>query len=147
MPEMKLQRVAEDATPRQKAKAARLQAIADNNTVKTVQVWPASEALGRVLKHPNGTRFRGDATQPVDWPYDSFTYRRVRAGDVLLGGPAAAQRAAPDATKSYREQAAARRPKEEDVPQVKPISEEKQPQPVQQPMVSAAEGTASGQSQ
>lgn len=125
MPEMKLSRVADDATPRQKAKAARLQAVAENSSVKTVQVWPASEALARVLKHPNGTRFRSDISQPVDWPYDSFTYRRVRDGDVLLSGAASTQPAAPDTTKSYREQAAARRPKEENVPPVVPVSAEK----------------------
>jgi len=125
MPEMKIGKSDEPSlNPRQKAKADRLKAIADNTTVKTVQVWPATDALARVLRHPNGTGFRGGASDPIDWPYDSFTHRRVMDGSVLLGGAASAQRAEPDLSKSYREQAAAHRPKPEDVPPVVPLSEQ-----------------------
>ena len=125
MPEMKFEKTDEkNVTPRQKAKADRLKAIADNTTVKTVQVWPATDALARVLKHPNGTGFRGGVGDPIDWPYDSFTHRRVMDGSVLLGGAASGQRAEPDPSKSLREQAAAHRPKPEDVPPVQPISAE-----------------------
>lgn len=48
-------------------------------------VWPKNDEMRKILKHANGTKFR--ETGPVEWPDDSFTYRRVTDGDVLLKEP------------------------------------------------------------
>jgi hypothetical protein len=143
MPEMRVQQPQQqELTAQQKAKANRLRLVRENNTVPTVKVWAGSEALRRVLRHPNGTRFRGGLDQPVEWPYDNFTHRRVMAGDVSLSGAASGEQKEPDPSLSMREQAYARRPKPEDVPPVRPLSalsaqeraaEEKRHQPQQQP--------------
>lgn len=54
----------------------------------TVKVWPGDEALRQVLRHPKGIGFRAALDQPVEWPADSFTTRRVADGSVRTDGPA-----------------------------------------------------------
>ncbi|MBO4221956.1 hypothetical protein [Bradyrhizobium neotropicale] len=43
---------------------------------------PRDNDIRRVLKHPNGTRFRKDGS--VEWPNDSFTKRRLAEGVITL---------------------------------------------------------------
>jgi len=49
-----------------------------------VKVLPANEQMMKILKH--GVTHVGFTSmdQPVDWPEDTFTHRRVRDGDVKL---------------------------------------------------------------
>jgi hypothetical protein len=56
---------------------------------ETVKVYAATEMLRSVLRHPaHGTRFRQELDQPVEWPNDSFTKRRIADGSVRTDGPA-----------------------------------------------------------
>lgn len=48
-------------------------------------VWPKNDELRKLLKHPNGVRFRPEG--PADWPADVFTHRRIHDGDVSLKDP------------------------------------------------------------
>ena len=66
-----------------KAKAARvanLERIAKESAAPTVRVEPANDTLRRIMKHPNGMRFR--ATGSVEWPLDKFTKRRLADGSI-----------------------------------------------------------------
>ena len=57
-----------------------------------MQVWPKNEEIRKYLKHPTKVGFR--ETGSSDWPDDSFTYRRVQDGDVLLKDPSVEKKAA-----------------------------------------------------
>ena len=50
-----------------------------------MQVWPKNDEIRKILKHPTKVGFR--ETGPSDWPNDSFTYRRIQDGDVVLKDP------------------------------------------------------------
>ena len=52
----------------------------------TMKVWAKVEEISKVLKHPVGGGFTWP--DPADWPDDTFTFRQVQAGDVLLRDPA-----------------------------------------------------------
>jgi hypothetical protein len=45
-----------------------------------MKVWLCNEALRGVLRHPGAGPFPTEG--PADWPDDSFTYRRIKDGDV-----------------------------------------------------------------
>ena len=77
----------------------------------TVKVWAANEALQDVMRHPSGVRFRDSLDEPVEWPNDSFTQRRIADGSVSTEGPASGEWQEPDESLNVREQAAARKPK------------------------------------
>ena len=64
------------------AKRARFAAIKKNLATPRVRVLPANDELRRVLHHPRGMRFR--ASGSVEWPMDSFTYRRLAEGAITL---------------------------------------------------------------
>ena len=55
----------------------------------TILVWPANATVQRVIRHPllKDVAFPDDISQPVQWPYDSFTMRMIRDGDVLIEAP------------------------------------------------------------
>lgn len=78
----------------------------------SVKVLAANEDIRRLLKHPAGNiAFRNKIDQPVEWPHDQFTMRRLADGSVYREGetaPAAAREA--DEKQSLREQVAVRRP-------------------------------------
>ena len=68
-----------------KAKAARvahLERIAKESATPNVRVTPANDTLRRIMKHPNGMRFR--STGSVEWPLDKFTKRRLADGSITL---------------------------------------------------------------
>jgi hypothetical protein len=50
-----------------------------------MKVWPASDELRKVLRHPVGGAFRDSGSG--DWPDDTYTYRRLREGSILLVDP------------------------------------------------------------
>ena len=75
----------------------------------TIKVYAANEAMRSALRHSNGTRFRAELDQPVEWPDDSFTHRRIADGSVRTEAPAAGgHEAEADESLNPREQAAAR---------------------------------------
>jgi hypothetical protein len=48
-----------------------------------VNVLPKNEDIARVVRHPSGVRFRS-LIDPVAWPSDQFTFRRIKDGDVTV---------------------------------------------------------------
>lgn len=50
-----------------------------------MQVWPKNDEMRKILKHPNKVGFREEGS--AEWPDDSFTYRRIQDGDVVLKEP------------------------------------------------------------
>jgi hypothetical protein len=100
---------------------------------ETVKVYAANEMMRAVLRHPaHGTRFRQELDQPVEWPNDSFTKRRIADGSVRTDGPGSAEEVEVDETLNPRQQSAARKAqatkaeKSESKPESKP---QPQPQP------------------
>ena len=61
--------------------------------VPVIRVYPASEMMRKKLAHPTGIKFRDSLAAGVDWPADSFTYRRLREGAVLETPPPVAKAA------------------------------------------------------
>jgi hypothetical protein len=54
-----------------------------------IRVWPATEEIRKHVKHANGVRFAETVGESVEWPNDTFTFRRIRDGDVLTEAPVA----------------------------------------------------------
>jgi len=52
-----------------------------------MKVWAANEDMLKYLKHPITKVGFIDMNTPANWPNDSFTYRRIRDGDVLVDQP------------------------------------------------------------
>jgi hypothetical protein len=52
-----------------------------------MQVWPKNEEMRKILRHPNGVGFHPEGS--VEWPDDTFTYRRLQDGDVTTVSPVA----------------------------------------------------------
>jgi hypothetical protein len=52
-----------------------------------MKVWPANENMQKLLKHPISKQGFADMNTGANWPDDSFTFRRVRDGDVLTEAP------------------------------------------------------------
>lgn len=51
-----------------------------------MQVWPKNDSMRKLLKHPHG-KVGFHETGSAEWPDDSFTYRRIQDGDVVLKDP------------------------------------------------------------
>jgi hypothetical protein len=61
---------------------------AGGNAPPRIRVWPANESVRKVIFHPAGKiRFAETLEESVEWPYDTFTRRRIADGDILLEGP------------------------------------------------------------
>ncbi len=60
----------------------------------TIKVWAKDDFVRKSIWHPSGVRFTADPSVPAEWPDDSFTYRRIRDGDVLTEPPKAAEQPA-----------------------------------------------------
>lgn len=88
---------------------------------KTVKVYAANEAMRGAMRHTNGTRFRSNISDGVEWPNDTFTKRRIAEGSILTEAGGGREYTAPDETKNAREHAAANKPKSA------------QPEPAEQP--------------
>jgi hypothetical protein len=50
-----------------------------------IRVEPRDADMRRLLKHPNGARFRPEGS--IEWPDDQFTHRRIRDGSVKVVEP------------------------------------------------------------
>jgi hypothetical protein len=124
MPEMKI--TTANGNPRQVIRDARMDRMRRINDGRpaTVKVYAANADMQRVLRHANGTRFRADLGEPVEWPNDTFTARRIAEGSVRIDGAASGDAAAPDPKLSPRAQAAARKPKPATTP-AEPTAETK----------------------
>jgi len=68
---------------RGKRRRQRMEALAKARPAATVRVLPKNDDYRRVLKHPNGMRFRDDGGS-VEWPLDRFTRRRIADGSVTV---------------------------------------------------------------
>jgi len=113
MVEMKTKTVLADdpRASRREERARRLKLINSGDRPATIKVYAANETMRRVLRHPHGVRFRAQLDQPVEWPNDSFTARRMRDGSISTSAASGDATEEPDATKNPREQAAASQPK------------------------------------
>lgn len=49
---------------------------------QVVRVFPRDDVLRKLLKHPSSGGFR--STGSIEWPFDQFTKRRLRDGDVTI---------------------------------------------------------------
>ena len=107
----------------------------------TIKVYAANEDMLAVLRHPGrGIRFRDKIDQPVEWPNDRFTARRIRDGSVRTDGPGSGDAPKPDESLNAREQSAARsaQSKQQEKQEEHPKNGSKQapkpqPQPTQPP--------------
>ena len=89
------------------ARQRRLKLISSSKSA-TIKVFAANEALRGVLRHPaTGIRFR-ELDQPVEWPNDSFTQRRIKEGSVLTEASSSGEAAEEDESLNARQQSAAR---------------------------------------
>jgi hypothetical protein len=61
---------------------ARIKKVADINRVPGVRVEPADDDMRRLLKHPTAGGFRAEG--PIEWPNDTFTFRRLKEGSIKL---------------------------------------------------------------
>jgi hypothetical protein len=109
------------------ARAARLRVI--DGPPRTVKVYAASEALRATLRHADRTGFRAQLDQPVEWPNDSFTARRIADGSVLTDAPATSEPPEPDPCQNPREHAAACKLKAAPLATPEPQPSEPEPQP------------------
>jgi len=132
----------EDPRARQREDRARRLKMIKGDRPETVKVFAASEDLQRVLRHPNGVRFRNDINEAVEWPNDSFTARRIADGSVSTEKGAGGQQTSPEDQEKMnpREIAAARKPKEkEEKQQAQPEGDGNKQKPTKpQPPPSAA---------
>lgn len=56
----------------------------------TIKVWPTSEEKRKILRHPTAGAFRPQGH--AEWPDDTFTFRRIRDGDITTTAPKTEQR-------------------------------------------------------
>jgi len=50
-------------------------------------VWPKDDNIRKILKHPGNAVVPFREEGPADWPDDTFTYRRIQEGDLLVNDP------------------------------------------------------------
>jgi hypothetical protein len=50
--------------------------------IKGVRVEPVDDDMRRLLKHPRAGGFRAEGD--IEWPDDTFTFRRLREGSIRL---------------------------------------------------------------
>ena len=86
---------------RDERRAERLQQARSTVTPGRVRVLPRDDEMRKLLKHPTSGGFLAEGS--VEWPYDQFTKRRVRDGDVTLEEQPAAE---PEAQAAQEQQPA-----------------------------------------
>lgn len=59
-----------------------------------MKVWPKNETIRKILRHPLG-KVGFHEQGPIEWPDDTFTYRRLQEGDITTEEPAAPETTAP----------------------------------------------------
>lgn len=60
-----------------------------------MEVWPKNDELRKLLKHPQ-QKVGFQQTGSAEWPDDTFTYRRIQDGDVVLKDPKAVEKKTTD---------------------------------------------------
>ena len=61
----------------------RMQALRDSRAIPMVRVLPRDEGIRKHIAHmPGNIRFPKEGS--AKWPFDTFTKRRLRDGDVTL---------------------------------------------------------------
>jgi hypothetical protein len=95
--------------PRTKIREARLARLRlVEGPPNTIKVYAGNEAIRASMRHGGtGIGFRETLGEPVEWPNDSFTHRRIKDGSVRTDGPGPAESAKVDESLNPREQAAA----------------------------------------
>lgn len=131
MPEVRTQTKIDPRASRREARQRRMHLVTDGRPA-TVKVYPANDVIRQTLRHSSGVRFREQLDQPVEWPNDSFTSRRIAEGAVRTDGPGSEKYAAPDAKLNARQQSAARSAK----PQPTPPSDNQPESKAQRPKAS-----------
>jgi len=81
--------------------------IINSGKTPTIKVYAANETMRGALRHPSGARFRTNIDQPVEWPNDTFTARRIAEGSVRTDGPGSGEMPEPDGSLNPRQQSAA----------------------------------------
>lgn len=71
-----------EKSARFKRRQQRLQRLRETVAVKRVRVSPTSGEIRKVLKHPSVGPFREEGS--MEWPYDTFTKRRLQEGSIRL---------------------------------------------------------------
>jgi hypothetical protein len=72
-----------EPSERQKRRLARLAAVNKQMAIPRVRVVPTSDAKRNALRNPPGRiGFLDEGS--VEWPYDTFTKRRERDGDITV---------------------------------------------------------------
>ena len=56
--------------------------------IPTVNVRPITDNARKFIRHPSGIGFH-DNPEGTAWPYDKFTMRRLRDGDIEIVSPQA----------------------------------------------------------
>jgi ribosomal protein L15E len=92
-----------EPSKRRKMQLERMARIRQSTAVERVRVLPRDDNVRALIKHPRAGAFRSSGS--VEWPFDTFTKRRIREGVVKLdssrGNPSessngsSAKRAAP----------------------------------------------------
>jgi hypothetical protein len=127
-------KVVNPRTAIREARARRMRLVSGGKP-QTIKVYAANEDMRAVLRHPSGIRFRETLDQPVEWPNDSFTARRIAEGAVRTDGAGSAESAEVDESLNPRQQAAAfkaqgtKGSKSEHEPKTEAKSAPKSPQP------------------
>ena len=91
------------------ARDRRLKLIRGGGTPAMVKVYAGNGAMRALLRHPNGTGFRADINEAVEWPQDGFTARRIADGSIRTDGAGSTEVGPLDMSKNPREHAAAMR--------------------------------------
>ena len=52
-----------------------------------MKVWPTSDVMRKILRHPGGSKMPFPSSGGLDWPDDQFTHRRIVDGDVTTVDP------------------------------------------------------------
>ena len=63
---------------RARARAMRFQKLRQRPGIRVV---PKNDDMRRLLKHPHTGHFRAEGG--LEWPDDSFTFKRLRDGDII----------------------------------------------------------------
>jgi hypothetical protein len=93
-----------------------------SSSVPGIRVEPADDDMRRLLKHPTAGGFRAEGD--IEWPNDTFTFRRLKEGSIKLSEQKQQDEEKPsDAPKEDEKPSEA--PEEDEEPSSTDASEEK----------------------
>lgn len=73
---------AEKSVRRQQVEARRARVAKLIPKTPRVRVVPRDDKIREAIKHPTGIKFGADGA--AEWPFDQFTKRRLRDGDITI---------------------------------------------------------------